>query len=340
MENKPIALRVVAQVARSRGTVKCDCKPDSYWFTSIASARYALCPLERAPSSELIYMLSLVLARNEMLFLALILYPLIANFLEFVKYALNCSRMGKSSMGPPPRNARLQLLIVLLAAFALEAHARPDFDLARAGSELRRSRPPHSQKEPLRFKQSLREHSPNGNIVHLSYDVTRLNSTRVLDEMEPVDGVRCSPDNTLTIILAPGYIAEDVVSEFLPNAVVNGGSEWNCSWVSGQDPGPFSRRILGVSVIGTDIVMNTSECSPFESFANEDIELFAVIGQPLNDTSQVDDHGLGADTRCCDTQISAEEEEDGKRRRKRTRTKRRRRRRREGEGSLLYSKIL
>ena len=56
------------------------------------------------------------------------------------------------------------------------------------------------------------------------------------------------------------------MSEFLLDAVVNGGIEWNCSWVTGEDPGPFSRRILGVTIIGTDIVMNTSGCSPFESF--------------------------------------------------------------------------
>jgi hypothetical protein len=209
-------------------------------------------------------------------------------------------------MGTTSRNARLQLLFAVLAAFVLEAHARPDFDRAGAGSELRRRRPPHSPQEPLRFKQSLRVLSTNGDVLHLSYDVTRLNSTRVLDEMDSIDDVRCSPDYSLTIILAPGYMPEDVASEFLLDAVVNGGSEWNCSWVTGEDPAPFSRRILGVAIIGTDIVMNTSGCSPFESFAKEDIELWAVLGQPSNDTGEFgfpstsgpdDDHGPGVDTR-------------------------------------------
>jgi hypothetical protein len=253
-------------------------------------------------------MLSLVLVLVEMPFLAffVLLCLLISNFLDFFKIATISSRMGKSLMGTPSSNARLQLLFVVLAVFVLEAHARPDFDRAGTGSELRRRRPPYSPQEPLRFKQSLRVLSPNGDALHLSYDVTRLNSTRVLDEMDSVDDVRCSPDNTLTIILAPGYMPEDVVSEFHPDAVVNGGSEWNCSWVTGEDPAPFSRRILGVAIIGTDIVMNTSGCSPFESFAKEDVELWAVLGQSSNDTAEFgfpatsgpdDGHGPGVDTR-------------------------------------------
>lgn len=32
---------------------------------------------------------------------------------------------------------------------------------------------------PFSFRQDLRQELPNGNIVHLKYDVTRLNSTRV-----------------------------------------------------------------------------------------------------------------------------------------------------------------
>ena len=89
-------------------------------------------------------------------------------------------------MGTTSRNARMQLLFVVLAVFVLEAHARPDFDRAGAGSELRRRRPPYSPQEPLRFKQSLRVLSTNGDVLHVGYDVTRFNSTRVLDEMDSV----------------------------------------------------------------------------------------------------------------------------------------------------------
>ena len=47
----------------------------------------------------------------------------------------------------------------------------------------------------------------------LAPDVSRMQkkTTQVLEEIEAVDDVRCSND-TLTIILGPGYLADDVVS--------------------------------------------------------------------------------------------------------------------------------
>jgi len=51
-----------------------------------------------------------------------------------------------------------------------------------------------------------------------------------------------------------------------------------------------------------DIVMNTTKCSPFESFAKQDIELWVVIGEPSNATSQGDAAILRYD--CVKTPIS------------------------------------
>ena len=51
-------------------------------------------------------------------------------------------------------------------------------------------------------------------------------------------------------------------------------------------------------MLRTDLVLNTTECSPFESFSAEDVELWAVLGEPSGDTSQVDDHEPVADVRC------------------------------------------
>jgi len=49
---------------------------------------------------------------------------------------------------------------------------------------------------------------------------------------------------------------------------------------------------------GADILMNTTDCSPFESFAKEDIELWVVVGEPSNGTSQVDAADIRYDILC------------------------------------------
>ena len=80
-------------------------------------------------------------------------------------------------------------------------------------------------------------------------------------------------NESLIIILAQDYRATDVMGEFHINAVVNGGLEWNCTDASGQKA-PFSRLVHGAKIVGADIVLNTSLCSPFESFSREDIEVW------------------------------------------------------------------
>jgi hypothetical protein len=165
------------------------------------------------------------------------------------------------------------LQCIILLGFVRETQARrPDFEKSRAGSEFLRRRDPYSADEPFRFKYHLREKLPTGDIMNVKYDVTRFNTTRVLDEMEAIEHVRCV-NESLIIILAQDYRATDVMGEFHINAVVNGGLEWNCTDASGQKA-PFSRLVHGAKIVGADIVLNTSLCSPFESFSREDIEVW------------------------------------------------------------------
>ena len=133
------------------------------------------------------------------------------------------------------------LLWILMLGWIQGSSARPDFETGRRGSELLRRRPPLSAEEPLRFKHYLRQALPNGNTLHVHYDVTRLNTTRVLDEMAMVETVRCSRD-ALALTLGPDHTITDAAWEFHVGAVVAGGSEWGCKDPSVENsPGDMLR---------------------------------------------------------------------------------------------------
>jgi len=93
----------------------------------------------------------------------------------------------------------------------------------------------------------------------------------VLDEMEEVQEVNCT-SNRLFIAITPGSDVDLMSRQFQLGNVVSGGIEWGCQ-------SAFNRKIRSVSIsTGRHppfIVLDTIDCSPFEAFANQDIEMWS-----------------------------------------------------------------
>jgi hypothetical protein len=103
--------------------------------------------------------------------------------------------------------------------------------------------------------------------VHLDYNATMANNTRVLDDMESIDRVECLKSG-VNIYLSVGYNASvRVIAEsFNGRWAVHGGPEWGCTDKNGKAV-PFYYEIIK-SMVMTDggISLQGSSCSPFVCF--------------------------------------------------------------------------
>ena len=101
----------------------------------------------------------------------------------------------------------------------------------------------------------------------------------MLDEMDQVQEVNCTTDR-LSIGIIPGSDVDLASRQFQIGNVVCGGKEWGCA--SGEIGAPataFTRKIKSVSTSMGEylprIVLSTSDCSPFEAFENQDIDIWS-----------------------------------------------------------------
>jgi hypothetical protein len=115
-------------------------------------------------------------------------------------------------------------------------------------------------------------------IIHLKYDVVRAQGTRVLDEMEEVHEVNCT-SNSLSIEIIPESDFDIASRQFQLGNVIAGGKEWGCQ--SGELGAPaaaaaFTRRVESVLIEHPSrIVLITSDCTPFEAFESQDIDIWS-----------------------------------------------------------------
>jgi hypothetical protein len=110
----------------------------------------------------------------------------------------------------------------------------------------------------------------------LKYDVVRAQGTRVLDEMEEVQEVNCT-SNSLSIAIIPGSDFDVVSRQFQLGNVITGGKEWGCQPGDLDVPAAaFTRRIESISIDNPPrIALITSDCSPFEAFERQDIDIWS-----------------------------------------------------------------
>ena len=101
----------------------------------------------------------------------------------------------------------------------------------------------------------------------------------MLDEMDQVQEVNCTTDR-LSIGIIPGSDVDLASRQFQIGNVVCGGKEWGCA--SGEIGAPataFTRKVKSVSISMSEypphIVLSTSDCSPFEAFENQDIDIWS-----------------------------------------------------------------
>jgi len=121
----------------------------------------------------------------------------------------------------------------------------------------------------------------------LKYDVVRAQGTHVLDEMDEVHEVNCT-SNSLSIEITPESDFDIVSRQFQLGNVIAGGKEWGCQ--SGEFGAPaaaaaFTRRVESVLIDHPPrIVLITSNCSPFEAFERQDIDMWSEdVVHPGND---------------------------------------------------------
>jgi hypothetical protein len=115
-------------------------------------------------------------------------------------------------------------------------------------------------------------------IIHLKYDVVRAQGTHVLDEMDEVHEVNCT-STSLSIEITPESDFDIASRQFQLGNVIAGGKEWGCQ--SGELGAPaaaaaFTRRVESVLIDHPPrIVLITSDCSPFEAFERQDIDIWS-----------------------------------------------------------------
>jgi hypothetical protein len=147
-----------------------------------------------------------------------------------------------------------------------------------------------------RYKEYLRQEivtDSGPQVVHLKYDVTIANSTRILDDMKGIQSVNCT-NSSLTLILTSGLNASLMSKEFQLRSVVVGGREWGClSSIVGEPATAmdFTRKVRSVSTDNNVLVLGTTDCNPFYAFEKQDIDIWSenvVTGSNLRSKSSAD----------------------------------------------------
>ena len=116
-----------------------------------------------------------------------------------------------------------------------------------------------------RYEASLNQDIQGMGTVHLEYNATLSNFSKILDSMEFITQVRCFEDKLVLNISTEknaSFVAKDFIEQ---RSIVHGGSEWGCKDKFGREK-PFYFDVNSTHVEARTVILRGSHCSPFALF--------------------------------------------------------------------------